>query len=264
MSGPRSEPVLRLIESPGAVHEKAHSEGSFVSPEDIMEEDPIMRNSDISKARKEKAPEQGIVTLYASQNIEHGEAIERVNQLTGKGRLVTDSIQNLGARKYKKKLGGASRRPKQSKNSSVKVQGGSKGGSYNKVFYGPAALYPKPNIVESDRDDHGGSRNLKFGPGWLHTPDASPDLKSLRRRVSSWAAAVAMVDDAGVMDLRAPSSPGRLWGPNWRFLGDCCGGHRRPTRLFWWWGAMAGGAPAEVAVGHLGICPAVWVEPTID
>lgn len=70
-------------------------------------------------------------------------------------------------------------RPKQSKNSSVKVQGGSKGGSYNKVFYGPAALYTKPNIVESGGDDYGGSRNLKSGPGWLRTPDASPDLKSL-------------------------------------------------------------------------------------
>ncbi|KAF7151346.1 hypothetical protein RHSIM_Rhsim02G0241600 [Rhododendron simsii] len=70
-------------------------------------------------------------------------------------------------------------RPKQSKNSSVKVQGGSKGGSYNKVFYGPAALYTKQNIVESGGDDYGGSWNLKFGPSWLCTPDASPDLKSL-------------------------------------------------------------------------------------
>ncbi|KAG5550632.1 hypothetical protein RHGRI_015544 [Rhododendron griersonianum] len=110
MSGPRSEPVLRLIDSPGAVHEKAHSEGSFVSPEDIMEEDPMMCNSEKSKARKEKASEQGIETLNASQNIEHGKAIERVNELTVKERLVTDSNQNLGARKYKKKLGGASRR----------------------------------------------------------------------------------------------------------------------------------------------------------
>lgn len=110
ISGPRSEPVLRLIDSPGAVHEKAHSEGSSVSPEDIMEEDPMMSNSEKSKARKEKASEQGIETLNASQNIEHGKAIERVNELTVKERLVTDSNQNLGARKYKKKLGGASRR----------------------------------------------------------------------------------------------------------------------------------------------------------
>lgn len=96
MSGPRSEPVLSLIESPGAVHEKAHSEGSSVSPEDIMEEDPMMSNSEKSKARKEKASEQGIETLYASQNIEHGEEVERVKVLTVKGRLVTDSNQNWG------------------------------------------------------------------------------------------------------------------------------------------------------------------------
>lgn len=53
------------------------------------------------------------------------------------------------------------------------MQGGLKGGSYNNVYYGPAAFYTKPKVVESGGDDYGGSRNLKFGPGWLCTPDAA-------------------------------------------------------------------------------------------
>ncbi|KAG5563416.1 hypothetical protein RHGRI_005988 [Rhododendron griersonianum] len=88
------------------------------------------------------------------------------------------------------KLVGSIFRPKQSDDSSVKTQGGLKGGSYNNVYYGPAAFYTKPKAVESGGDDvYGGSRNLKFGPGWLCAPDAAkggqdrrggpPDSKSL-------------------------------------------------------------------------------------
>ncbi|KAF7143851.1 hypothetical protein RHSIM_Rhsim05G0174100 [Rhododendron simsii] len=81
-----------------------------IIPEDIMEEDPTMNNSGKSKAKKEIASEQGKETLTTSQNIEHGKALERVHELIVKERLVTDSTQNLGARRYKKKLGGGSRR----------------------------------------------------------------------------------------------------------------------------------------------------------
>ncbi|KAI8569750.1 hypothetical protein RHMOL_Rhmol02G0301400 [Rhododendron molle] len=88
------------------------------------------------------------------------------------------------------KLVGSIFRPKQSDDLSVKMQGGLKGGSYNSVYYGPAAFYTKPKVVESGGDDvYGGSRNLKFGPCWLCTPDAAkggwdrrggpPDSKSL-------------------------------------------------------------------------------------
>ncbi|KAE9467037.1 hypothetical protein C3L33_01055, partial [Rhododendron williamsianum] len=110
MSGPRSEPVLKLIEVQGEVQEKAHSEGSIISPEDIMEEDAMMGKGGKAQEKHDKESVQIKETLAASQNIERGKEIERVDELFVKGRLVADSKQKLGARGYKKKPREAVRR----------------------------------------------------------------------------------------------------------------------------------------------------------
>ncbi|KAG5525263.1 hypothetical protein RHGRI_031816 [Rhododendron griersonianum] len=110
MSGPRSEPVLKLIEAQGEVHEKAHSEGSIISPEDIMEEDAMMGKCGKAQGKNDKESAQVKETLAAGQNIERGKEIERVDELFVKGRLVADSKQKLGARGYKKKSREAVRR----------------------------------------------------------------------------------------------------------------------------------------------------------
>lgn len=64
-------------------------------------------------------------------------------------------------------------RPKQSNNSSVKRRDGAKGGSYNHIYYGPAALYTKPEVAKSDSDHRGGPSDFKSEHG------GSLDLESL-------------------------------------------------------------------------------------